>query len=251
VKKFTLKEMKRRGKMVNLTGNRVSEIPPIYFGTDGARPLIFDKGPVIEFTEVRNDESLSIICLSNGIELETNHDDNFIMNDTVSGYYFTSLQNGTYVFGKGGKKVAVLSLLHSNEAKQKVISIKNSAGKERVYSIAFLEIKRIPNPDEEYILVQARAEDDEDSQILSKTDSYLLQKFSFSMRQIVERYPEGISPASERISENCPLALAGAVLSLVGICMATKGPGLHYFAVDVNLLVSFFTLSQKTSILEE
>jgi hypothetical protein len=231
--------------MINLTGNKVMDLPAIHYGTGGTGPVIFDQGPVVEFTEVKNDESLSIISLSNGIELETNHDDGFIMNDTVSGYYFTSLENGKYVFGKSGRRIAVLSLLESNETKQKVISIKNSSGKEKICSVAFLEIKKIPKTNEEYILVQAKAQDDNGSLFLSNIDSYLLQKFSFSMRKIVERYPEGISPASEKIEANCRFALAGAVLSLVGICLAAKGSELPYFAVDVNLLVSFFTLSQK------
>ncbi|MCP5051781.1 MAG: hypothetical protein GY940_31735, partial [bacterium] len=96
--------------MINLTSNKMTGIPAVHYGPGGAGPVTVDREPEIELTGIKNDESLSIICLSNGIELETNHDDSFIMNDTVSGYYFTSLQNGQYVFGKAGEKIAVIRL---------------------------------------------------------------------------------------------------------------------------------------------
>lgn len=109
-----------------------------------------------EWTVMPYDQCLSVICLSNGIELQTNHADSFIMSDTVSGYYFKAVQKGKYIFGKAGKKIAVLCLLKSNEANQTVISIKNSSNKERICHAAFFEIRRNPYSGDEYIWLKQK-----------------------------------------------------------------------------------------------
>jgi hypothetical protein len=215
--------------------------------------VVADSGPIIEFTEVKNDESLSLICLSNGIELETNHEDRFTMNDTVSGYYFKALEDGSFLFGKAGKKIAILKLLDSNKPNHMSVSLNHlSTNEQRVYQIEFLEIKKDHDSGEEYLLVQANS--DNDSPILSTVDSYILQKFSFSMRKIIKRYPGSIPVSTQKISMVNHNAIAGSVLSLIGIGLSvnsrTDNTQPAYFAVDVHLIASWLILNPKPATLK-
>ncbi|MCP5050974.1 MAG: hypothetical protein GY940_27670 [bacterium] len=229
-------------EMMNVEKLKTSNMPvngPV-MGNNGA--AVMGPGPEVEFIETKSDESFSTVRLSNGVKLETDHLDTFMVEDTGSGYCFEAREDGAYDFGKAGEKTAELRLLESYEANQMVISLKNASGEEKVYNISFLELKRHADSGEEYILVRVGADDNPD--VLSKSDSYYLRKLSYSMRRIVEHYPGVISPAPGQVVVNCCIALAGAVLALTGLGLAAKPGKRAIFDADVHLMLPFFTLSQ-------
>ncbi|MCP5050975.1 MAG: hypothetical protein GY940_27675 [bacterium] len=215
-------------------------IEGLMFG--GGNSVLVDPGPRVELKGIRNSDSFLTFGLSNGIQLKTNHVDNFSMMDKASGYYFEAQQDGGCIFRRGSRKLAELRLIRSAGANRMSISLTNTSGGVEIFKMTFLELKKKIKAGSEYMMVQAEAK--YRKPVLSRIDSYFLKKFSYSMRKIVEWHPEGISSASETLLVSSGIALACSILSMVGIGLTLHGEGLSYFALDDQLIAYLFTLDR-------
>ncbi|MCP5052042.1 MAG: hypothetical protein GY940_33040 [bacterium] len=229
--------------IVNSSKRKTSNGSPIGHVFRGVKPKVLDRGPMLKFTGDNNHGPVSTIHLSNGVQLDTNLGRDFIMNDTTSGYYFEATGNGNLIFGKDSRNIAAIKRIDSNEKNQMTISLISESRQEDRFRISFLELANYPNSKGECILVQAKTESD--SMVLSEIDSYYLEKFSFSMRQILKKYPETLYTSSGSIPSNGDRISPGAALALAGIGLRSQGAEPRIFAIDAHMIAIFLALNPE------